>query len=235
MGNRPFGLWFCLVVFVFGVLVWLFAGFWVFSCVFTPHHHDVFPFLPMMTWAHRPHGVRTRAKEKSEYNPANLNRCLPECCFLEAGLTSLTLPPDFNWIGPAVCELCLQLELVDLSRTEVTEIMGSAFAHCKHLRSLRLPHKLRVIEQEAFLKCTSLTEVSVPPTLLYIARRAFAGCKQLNQFQRAGKCMTWRGTYSRANAFLRCDNLDMPQWVRWLPRTSKDEDKCVDDSYAVYS
>ena len=173
--------------------------------------------------------------EKSEYNPARLTRVLPECCFLEAGLTSLTLPPDFTWIGPAACERCLQLQLVDLSRTDVTDIMGSAFAHCKHLQSLSLPHKLRIIEQEAFLKCTSLTEVSVPPTLLYIARRAFAGCTQLKQFQRTGKCMTWRGTYSRANAFLRCDNLDMPQWVRWLPRTPKDEDKWIDDSYASYN
>ena len=54
----------------------------------------------------------------------------------------------------------------------VTEIMGSTFAHCKHLQNLSLPQKLRRIEQEAFLKCTSLKEVSVPPTL---ARRAFAG------------------------------------------------------------
>ena len=171
--------------------------------------------------------------EQSEYNPNSLTRCLPECCFLEAGLTSLTLPPDFTWIGPAACERCLQLQLVDLSRTGITEIMGCAFAHCKHLRSLRLPNKLRTIEQEAFLKRTSLMEVSVPPTLLYIARRAFAGCTQLNRFQRAGKCMTWRGTYSRANAFLRCDNRDMPQWVRWLPRNRKDEDQWADDSFAV--
>ena len=171
--------------------------------------------------------------EKSAYNPARLTRVLPECCFLEAGLTSLTLPPDFTWIGPAACERCLQLQLVDLSCTGITEIMGCAFAHCKHLRSLRLPNKLRIIEQEAFLKCTSLTEVSSPPTLLYIARRAFAGCTQLNQFQRVGKCMTWRGTYTRANAFLRCDNLDMPQWVRWLPRNRKDEDQWADDSFAV--
>ena len=35
--------------------------------------------------------------EKSEYNPARLTCVLPECCFLEAGLTSLTLPPDFTW------------------------------------------------------------------------------------------------------------------------------------------
>ena len=172
---------------------------------------------------------------QSEYNPANLTRCLPECCFLEAGITSLSLPPNFTWIGPAACERCLQLQLVDLSSTEVTEIMGSAFAHCKHLQYLRLPHKLRIIEQEAFLMCTSLTEVSVPPTLLYIARRAFAGCTQLCQFQRVGKRRTWRGTYSRANAFLKCDNLDMPKWVRWLPRNRKDEDKWADDSYAVFN
>ena len=77
--------------------------------------------------------------EKSENNPARLTRVLPECCFLEAGLTSLTLPPDFTRIGPAACERCLQLQLVDLSLTYVTDIVGSAFAHCKHLQSLSLP------------------------------------------------------------------------------------------------
>ena len=135
---------------------------------------------------------------------------------------SLSLPPDFAWIGPAACERCLQLQRVDLSCTEVTEIVDSAFVHCKHLQHLRLPHKLRRIEQEVFLKCT-LKEVSVPPTLLYIARRAFAGCTQR------------RGTCSRANAFLKCDNLDMPKWVRLLPLDRKDEDKWTDDSYAVPS
>ena len=171
--------------------------------------------------------------EQSEHNPHSLTRCLLECCFLDAGLNSLTLPPDFTWIGPAACERCLHLQLVDLSRTGVTEIMGCAFAHCKHLRSLWLPHKLRTIEQEAFFKCSSLTEVSLPPTLLYIARRAFAGCTQLHRFQRTGKSTTWRGTYSRANAFLRCDNLDLPKWVRWLPRNPRDEDQWADDSVAV--
>ena len=131
---------------------------------------------------------------QSEHNTTGRTRCLPECCFLDAGITSLSLPPNFNWMGPAACERCLQLQQVNLSSAEVTEIMGSAFAHCKHLQSLRLPHKLRIIEQEAFLKCTSLTEVSVPPTLLYIARRAFAGCTRLSLFQslfqRVAKCRT---------------------------------------------
>ena len=59
--------------------------------------------------------------EKSAYNPARLTRVLPECCFLEAGLTTLTLPPDFTWIGPAACERCLQLQLVDLSHTQESQ------------------------------------------------------------------------------------------------------------------
>ena len=42
-------------------------------------------------------------------SPANLTRCLPECCFLEAGITLLSLPPNFTWIGPAACERSLQL------------------------------------------------------------------------------------------------------------------------------
>ena len=50
---------------------------------------------------------------QTEYDPANLTRCLPECCFLEAGIVSLSLPPNFTWIGPAACERCLQR--VDLS------------------------------------------------------------------------------------------------------------------------
>ena len=182
---------------------------------------------------HKCTALRQLDLELSEYNSNSVMRVLPECCFLEAGLTSLTLPSDFTWIGPAACERCLQLQLVDLSRTEITEIMNCAFAHCQHLQILKLPNKLRKIQQEAFLKCVSLTEVSVPPTLLYIARRAFAGCTQLNRFQRTGKRMTWRGTYSRANAFLRCDNLDMPKWFRWIPRNPKDEDQWADDSFGV--
>ena len=45
--------------------------------------------------------------------------------------------------------------------------------------------------------------------------------------------MTCRGTYSRANAFLRCDDLDMPKWVRWIRRNPKDEDQWADDSFGV--
>ena len=142
----------------------------------------------------------------SEGGPAYPNRCLPDCCFLEAGIVALSLPPDFNRIGLAACTNCQQLRTVDLSQTNVIEILGSTFAHCAQLQQLSLSQNLRIIEQEAFSKCTSLKEVCIPPSLLYIARRAL-----------------WRGTYARLNAFDRCGQLDKPQWLRFLPPNAKDQ------------
>ena len=54
MGKRPLA---SLFVGWLGFCWVLFGGFLVF---FSPS--VVFPFLSMMTWAHRPHGVRTRGK-----------------------------------------------------------------------------------------------------------------------------------------------------------------------------
>ena len=161
--------------------------------------------------------------EQTEYDSANPNRYLPACCFLEAGIVSLSLPPDFNWVGPAACARCQQLQIVDLSRADIIEILGSTFAHCSQLRQLRLSRHLRVIEQEAFFQCASLQDVCTPPSLLYIARRAFAGCTQLRAFCKTGKSKTWRGTYARLNAFDKCEQLDKPKWLLFLPPNAKDQ------------
>ena len=62
-GESASGLWwFWFGVFVLVGFVWLFR---VCLCSF-PHHHVVFPFLSMMTWALRPHGVRTRGKKQHQ-------------------------------------------------------------------------------------------------------------------------------------------------------------------------
>ena len=116
---------------------------------------------------------------KEGRDPTYPNRSLPDCCFLEAGIVALYLSSEFHRIGVAACTSCQQLQTVDLSQTDVTEILGSTFAHCSQLQQLSLSRNPRIIEQEAFLKCTSLQEVCIPPSLLYIARRAFAGCTQL--------------------------------------------------------
>ena len=136
---------------------------------------------------------------------------------------TLSLPADFNWVGPAACERCQKLQSVDLFSTDVVELLGSTFAHCSQLQQLSLPHSLRIIEQEAFLLWISLQEVSIPPSLLYIARRAFAGCMKLRAFRRQGKSKTWRGTYAHRNVFDKCGQLTQPIWLRFLPPTAEDQ------------
>ena len=131
-----------------------------------------------------------------EPDAAHPNRCLPDCCFLEAGIVALALPTDFNKIGSAACASRQQLQTVDLSQTE--------------------DHGVRS------LKCTSLQEVSTPPSLLYMARCAFAGCTQLRAICKQGKSKTRRGTYARPNAFDKCEQLDQPEWHRVLPADAND-------------
>ena len=93
----------------------------------------------------------------------------------------------------------------------------------RNYNSSGLSRNLRRIEQEAFLRCASLREVSIPPSLLYIARRAFAGWTQLRTFCKTGESTTWRGTYARVNAFDKCEHLDKPKWLRFLPPNEKDK------------
>lgn len=57
--------------------------------------------------------------DKADCGAAHSNRSLPDCCFLEAGIVSLSLPPDFDWVGPAACARCQQLQTVDLSQTSI--------------------------------------------------------------------------------------------------------------------
>ena len=138
------------------------------------------------------------------------------------------MPADFSWMGPAACELCKRLRSVDISRTEISEILGGTFAHCSQLQQLRLAKKVRRIGRNAFLNCASLGELHTPPTLLYIARHAFAGCIQLCTLSRVADKTTWRGTYAEYNAFETCSQLEIPRWVRFLPKPSDSNEEWAD-------
>ena len=80
--------------------------------------------------------------ERTEDDPTNRNRSIPEGCFFEPGLESLYLPADFNWMGPAACELCKRLRSVDISQTEISEILGGTFAHtARNCNNFGLPKR----------------------------------------------------------------------------------------------
>ena len=105
------------------------------------------------------HGVAQHQLGHVESVTTYPNRCLPDCCFQESGIVELAFPKSFHRIGFAACMSCQQLQIVDLSQTDIIEILGSTFAYCSQLQQLCLPRMLRTIEQEAFCKCISLKEV----------------------------------------------------------------------------
>ena len=56
-------------------------------------------------------------------------RALPDGSFCGAGIESLRLPPDFNFIGPMACENCKQLVEVDLMCPDITAIWAAPPFH----------------------------------------------------------------------------------------------------------
>ena len=47
--------------------------------------------------------------------------------------------------------------------------------------------------------------------------------RSFEQFVKKGKSKTWRGTFARLNAFDKCEQLDKPEWLRFLPPNAKDQ------------
>ena len=85
---------------------------------------------------------------KEGRGPTYLNRSLPDCCFLEAGIVALYLSSDFHRIGVAACTSCQQLQ---------TE--QEAFLKCTSLQEVCIPPSLLYIARRAFAGCTQLRAV----------------------------------------------------------------------------
>ena len=132
-----------------------------------------------------------------EPDAAHPNRCLPDCCFLEAGIVALALPTDFNRIGSTACASRQQLQTVDPPQAE--------------------DHGIRILPQ-VYLSTGGFHSSS----LLYMARCAFAGSTQFRAICKQRKSKTWRGTYARPNAFDKCEQLDQSEWHRVLPADASD-------------
>ena len=118
---------------------------------------------------------------KKGQGSTDLNRSLPDCCFLEAGIVALCLPSDFHRIGTAACVSCQQLRTVDLSQTKVIEILGSTFAHCSQLQQLSLSQNLRLFSAPRCKKSASHRPCFTLPGVLLQAVRSF------EQFGKRGK------------------------------------------------
>ena len=60
--------------------------------------------------------------------------------------------------------------------TGIDRINASAFESCSHLKSIRIPSSVKVIEKWAFAECKALQEFTIPGHVEQIEHHAFNGC-----------------------------------------------------------
>ena len=66
--------------------------------------------------------------------------------------------------------------LLDLSRTDMTEIANNAFKDNKNLANIKLPSTITTIGESAFESCVSLRNINFPSSITEIGIGAFQGC-----------------------------------------------------------
>lgn len=120
---------------------------------------------------------------------------------------SVEIPDTIN--GISVTELAANL-FKSNTRIEsvfipdsVTVIGEYAFHGCLALKEIRLPEKLKRIEQYTFRYCTSLESIELPESLTFIGNYAFAGCQGLKEIWIPDSV-----TNINTNAFNSCTSLE---------------------------
>ena len=160
--------------------------------------------------------------DKSECSPAYPNRSLPDCCFLEVGIVALFLPPDFNRIGSAACVSCQQLQTVDLSQTCVIEILAQPLhtAHsCSNSAFSEIYESLSKKPFSSVPRCKK----SASHHLCFILRGVLLQvARSFEQFLKREKQNMAR-YICPAPMHNKCEQLDKPKWLRFLPPNAKDQ------------
>lgn len=76
-------------------------------------------------------------------------------------MTSVSLPAGLSSLGTGAFANCKNLEIIDLSNTNITEIPERCFSGCTSLKEIILPASVTKIGREAF-QGTSVTSLSLP-------------------------------------------------------------------------
>ena len=93
-----------------------------------------------------------------------------------ASLEEVVLPKSLTKIGSYAFFQSKKLKVVDLSKTQLTELPTGVFEHCTGLEKVMLPPTLKTIGSNAFLYTSSLTSVNLPKGLEEIGLAAFSHC-----------------------------------------------------------
>ena len=89
------------------------------------------------------------------------------------------IPSEVVEIKPLIFRNHPEIRLIDLSKTQVTNLLTKTFFECKNVYEIKLPNTLKVIGYQAFSNCQSLEELELPEGLESIMPGAFEECSSL--------------------------------------------------------
>lgn len=75
------------------------------------------------------------------------------------------------------------IETIDMSRLQITEIPYSCFVDSSYLHSVKLPNTLKHVGEHAFMGCTGLTSISIPEGVIELGYGVFIGCSNLTEIE----------------------------------------------------
>lgn len=94
-------------------------------------------------------------------------------CFMQSGVTKVTIPDTYTYIGNYAFYDCESLRSVDFPAT-LTEIGMGAFAQSGITSADLSQTKINAVNSYTFLRCAALEDVLLPPTVGSIGEAAFA-------------------------------------------------------------
>ncbi len=110
-------------------------------------------------------------------------------------------------INPSAFNNNSNIELVDLSSTQIVEVGELAFANCENLKKVVLPKTLKAISRKLFYNSRFLEEVEIPEGVTSIAIGAFSGCTALREITIPDSVTSMKSSSSSDQTFDRCTSL----------------------------
>ena len=118
--------------------------------------------------------IPTTVKNPNDGKIYNVTR-IGDACFLNKGITSVTIPEGITSIGQYAFQGCQITDLVIPSTVKSIERM--AFYNCSSLSSVTI--KSGSIGDEAFKGCSNLTSISLQEGVTSIGAQAFSYCQKI--------------------------------------------------------
>lgn len=102
-------------------------------------------------------------------------------------LEKIKIPKTVISIGSSCFRSCSSLKTIDLTDTDVTDLLENLFYDCSSLSEIRLPVGLKTIANHTFYNCKNLLSIDLNRVHL-IGDEAFYGCQSISELNIPSSC-----------------------------------------------